>query len=273
MTIRNCRVLKHSELEALSETLNNILSDWCSDWMPKNTDATVTKVRGLSVQDPITNYPQAEYLAAWSNDSWCALLSERSNIELAGQNLLGYSNGNNGSDISMGPILQSIVDDALLDLSKRIVAGGEISIDAVPVKSSKKVAIPIDAVQPWSGAVITDVTIASIDMSFMLSGSVVENIIPRKLHNAPNVPLAEDIVIQGIRDKNVETQIKLKPANLSIGALSKLSPGDVLVLEHKVDSPFKLMINDSNKHCTGYLGKQNGKYAIKLDALVNIGRE
>jgi flagellar motor switch protein FliM len=103
----------------------------------------------------------------------------------------------------------------------------------------------------------------------MLSGSVIDNIIPKQIIDIPRISIERDAVINGIKEEIVESEIKMKSVSLSIGTLANLSPGDVVVLEHKVDTPFNLVIKDSEKQYTGYLGKCNGSYAIKLGVVVN----
>jgi flagellar motor switch protein FliM len=112
-----------------------------------------------------------------------------------------------------------------------------------------------------------DVSLAGSVISLMFSGSVIENIIPRQVKDVKGISIEKSVVVAGIIDKKIQAHVKLNQANLSIGTLANLSPGDVIVLEHRVDCPFDLVINGGDKYFTGYLGKRNGNYALKLDSL------
>ncbi|MEJ1366684.1 MAG: FliM/FliN family flagellar motor C-terminal domain-containing protein [Candidatus Sedimenticola sp. (ex Thyasira tokunagai)] len=266
--------MKHSEIGVLKDSLDQIITHWCNEWLP--TDVNTSEVNVEVIKSVNYHYEEsfAKYLSAWSNDTWAALSFEPEVFPLLGNILLGHDadriTNSNSRDIPVGMILQSVVDDALLDLSERIVAGGDTALDAIPVKHSRNVAIPIDSARPWSGAVVVNLKISTLSIRLMLSSSLVENFVPHQTPHIFTKPIGIEVALEGIEEHTIETEVRLESATLSIGALAKLSSGDVVVLDHPLEAPFKLVFKGSDKHCTGYLGRCDGKYALKLDSMINI---
>lgn len=70
-----------------------------------------------------------------------------------------------------------------------------------------------------------------------------------------------------IGQKPHRLEAQLTPIVLTVGALCSLSVGDVVTLEHKLDSP--LLVSSHGKHAVaqGWLGKSDKNKALQLDLL------
>ena len=89
MTIKKCRVLKGSEIEEIGATISKMLVSWRKDWFPSSITSSIDSIKKWSEYSQDSSLQKSDYLATWSNDSWCAILLDPDGVQAIGRGLLG----------------------------------------------------------------------------------------------------------------------------------------------------------------------------------------
>jgi flagellar motor switch protein FliM len=87
--------------------------------------------------------------------------------------------------------------------------------------------------------------------------------------NAQTASAAVTPLEHALARERIVLRAVLAGAELNLGQLQSLSPGDVIPLEHPVDAPLKITAADGAPLCDGWLGQRQGHIAIELARTIN----
>lgn len=120
---------------------------------------------------------------------------------------------------------------------------------------------------PWSGTLSAKLTWCKTRCTLLLPGYIVQKLVrpaePRRaLDPQPLAHLAD-----ALRDQHLNVQARLRDVTLTLGELEHLSPGDVVLLPHRLETPLHVLGPDDEALCNAWLGQQAGRIALELSPL------
>lgn len=69
---------------------------------------------------------------------------------------------------------------------------------------------------------------------------------------------------QALARERIALRVMLAGAELNLGQLQALRPGDVIPLKHLLDAPLKVIAADGASLCDGWLGQRQGRIAVEM---------
>ncbi len=92
--------------------------------------------------------------------------------------------------------------------------------------------------------------------------------LPPDVDQASNITGAADegtdeALRQNLKHTKIELRALLGTADVKVGRLVRIEPGDVIVLDTRIGETVRVMVNDKVKF-RGYPGRHNGRYAVRL---------
>lgn len=111
---------------------------------------------------------------------------------------------------------------------------------------------------PWGGG----------QFQLVVPGEVVQPL----LHDEPTASpsrtpasLSDQVSLhEALRNETIVLQVQLDGVALSLGQLQQLQLDDIIVLDHPLDAPLRILSADATLVCEGWLGQQDGRVAIEL---------
>lgn len=120
---------------------------------------------------------------------------------------------------------------------------------------------------PWSGTLSAKLTWCKARCTLLLPGHIVQKLVrPAEPRRALDLqPLAH--LADALHDQHLNVQARLHDVTLTLGELEHLSPGDVVLLPHRLDAPLLVLGPDDEALCNAWLGQQAGSIALELSPL------
>lgn len=253
-----------AQLEQLGAALGLACQDWRRDW-------------GLASGGAEAGAMTAERMAALAPLDWQALHAvgadaPRAWLALAAPGPAPAPGGTGGQqalrDEMFGAPAQCLVDHGVAQIAAELAdAAWRDGLERMA--RAARVAPGMTGGRPtpgdcgaWSGAVLLRWALAGHDLLLLLNGLCVRQLVApvRAVAPAPSpTPLR-----QALRHERTELRAELKGAELSLGGLRALAPGDVIVLPHALDEALSLVGADGRPVCRGYLGQQHGHRVLEL---------
>lgn len=111
---------------------------------------------------------------------------------------------------------------------------------------------------PWGGG----------QFRLVLPGEVVQALLHGEPTSSPSTTgaiLSDQVSLrEALHDEAVVLQVQLDGVALSLGQLQQLQLNDIVVLDHPLDAPVRILSADATLVCEGWLGQQDGRVAVEL---------
>lgn len=250
------RFRNQAERELVRETFQKAYSEWLADWSLPSVDVGNQGVRLVDVvEDAALNDAQA---------------AELTHIVLFGERITRpdlHSRPSNGWAMSDG--LASEAWDAW-------------NATLLPfLEGSNRAPVPHGQIDPWSGGLYVAFPWAHSDWILFLNALQVDRLLGRR--RAPPVPHPQPArgstglvpLSRAINGHTLTVRIELGALTLSLGQLWSLSAGDVVILEHALDTPAAMHLVSEDEDnasrnarseplCASWLGQSAGQMAVEL---------
>lgn len=267
--VRPYRIYGETQTDLIRMQAGQIVDAWLDNWTCARDAAMPSRIQ--LVRDPAARKEATCLRITGMEGEWCA-------IGLSNEFSSGFyrSMFNLRSPVPGGEtfgVVNFVIQEALADLASRLMAGGGL-VDTL-VGRTESGALPEETYEPGSGCLTLRLQIASVETRVWLSRSVVD----RYLKNAPARQVdaraaASDAATlvhpqQAIGRQRMTARIRLGDADLTLGELAVLAVGDVIKLDNRIADRAELVFQDTHTKCLGYLGKADGKYALRIESVVN----
>jgi len=111
---------------------------------------------------------------------------------------------------------------------------------------------------PWGGG----------QFQLVLPGEVIQALLqgaPASTRSTTTASLSDQVSLrEALRDETIILQVQLDGVSLSLGQLQQLQLDDIIVLDHPLDAPVRILSTDATLVCEGWLGQQDGRVAVEL---------
>jgi len=267
----NCRpfvILTNKHRIALQEYVFEALTQWVEDWCLRSDDPLQVNVSDISMSgETVVNSNRINVLYRIS-DIWCAVTATPEMINGLVASFLGapmdLGSRDDGAEWLFDSVLAPALDDLFESLVKKLIPE-QHSVGEIDISES----LPKETAWKGSGCVVVQINVAGGCLDIVASSRMVGKILA--FMNADNRELENGVelepLIAALENESVTGKVRLGSAEVTVGELMSLQLGDVLALEQDLNMPAVLAINGMDA-CKVFLGKQNGKTAIRIISAV-----
>lgn len=168
------------------------------------------------------------------------------------------------AEAASGPIANSVLDACHEDLLGRVCS----LIGASRV--SDGIECPRLRLGAWSGSVL--VTVPSGPRLLFEAAAVARLLRSAQQERSHDTAAGRALppimgVTQALRSRRLVTRVLLAGCDLQLGALQDLRPGDVVRLQHRLDTPVTVTDASDRPLFAGFLARSRGRRAIQLSPL------
>lgn len=255
-------------LAFVAEKVGQALQQWCADWAPASAAGTPQASAWVAAPHERSGLAlrlHADAPAAAQAGAWlvCETIAPGGRIPQAAQ-LVGRQVYGAGVEGGAGSIAAELCGEALAQLAGalRTVLALDAGPDAGFAPAAVADTLPHDAFREWAGGV--RMPLPGFDgLVLYLSGPAVSRMAPPKRVHAPagKLPLAP--LNHAAEQARLSLSVQLQPVELTLGQITSLQAGDVVVLPHALDRPLQLMSGGAIL-CEAYLGQAASQRALEL---------
>ncbi len=265
---RRARPLRHwskARRELVRSQFAAIHRAWCADWLPADEPASRDVDILLSESDADMK-PVSEDAVGWSFVDTLAVTGGDAAMRAVARAMFAAdvtttAPGREGSTIS-GSVVRAAWNDWLHRIaSSPALAGSELGESPLLSDASA------GSARPWTGA---------LWLRWRWCGGVWRLGLPHRavaalggIETAKSTAQAASAsapipLEQALARERIALRVMLAEAELNLGQLQALRPGDVIPLEHPLDAPLKVAAADGASLCDGWLGQRRGLIAVEM---------
>lgn len=179
--------------------------------------------------------------------------------DLVGQHVYGVETA-----AEPGSIAAELAQEALAHLVAALRAALAIEGGTeVFVLPASRTALPENAFRQWSGGV--RVSLPGLDhLALYLGGTAAARLDPPK-RQCPTVAKAPLVTLDAaVAPAALVLRAQLRPVELTLGQISSLQMGDVVVLPHGLDHPLEVTTGSKTLVCEAYLGRSDRHRSLEV---------
>lgn len=252
------RLLGESECRDLAQALAEPTSAWAADWFSMSPAVDV-RVGNIDM-DSLAADAARECWTAGEGDAWAAILPSAAARKAV---LARIQGGGEGVAETLSPVAARLADSCLERLIAALLPRGT---DAAAAKTDSvgKMRAGELALSHGGGAVAGELMLDRCTVPFFLGPALVERYVPFIQSVLDGPPLARRS--EGLGKESVRVQVTAGAAELTLDELSRLSIGDVIRLDRKVEEGFAVGLAGGQAQSIGrsLLGTRNERKAIRL---------
>jgi len=253
--IREFRLRTERELARLGERLASVAGAWSEQWL---ADAALLEV-GPPCGEP--GAWERVWVSRAEPECFCGVRAEPGpNLAAA---LVGAAPGGLAASARQG-VMADVTRRALADLARRLLAGPGDAAAASEAGSAPEPA-PRGLWAAGSGACEIVFAAHGVSLHCVLSAAAAD----AWLGGAPLPRRGEGVLVPlraAVSDVELQARGVVGSGELPLGALAKLSVGDVIAIDHRVDQPSTLLFPELSLRCEAFLCERDGKSALLLEA-------
>jgi hypothetical protein len=267
--------LGRKQYHAFGASFQSSVSEWAADWFPAPPKVNVS-AEPLSSTISECGKSTAIRFSDASGEHWAVFLVDKiaaaglASMLLCGQKVLPQN-------ISSENMFHDLIGIALLDLSYYLLplSEGAYEIGKAPVETLSP-GEASDSVNQMLGLLDDLVDDLAVDLAVDLDGVVMRAWLPlrpvlsRIAGAMPDPDRCTGDMIkreQAIGRQPISCEIQLGSAELTVGAVSRLEVGDVIRLDKELQDHLYMVFKDAPIRFAGYLGKQQDRFAFRVDAI------
>ncbi len=255
------RLLGTSDLAGLKDALSVPLAAWSREWLGDEQGAGIENLESADDQ----YRPKVQRLLTAGEGRWCVVIGAEIDRRLAKVLLRGDDSDTIG--IGASAIVAELVDQSLRALAAGLTGVGDTSTIHTHFDNGS---LPADANTSGRQSVKLCLRLADYSFQIMLSpGSVVEKLKPRPTSLESRRNLTR--IVDAVANETVNLKVNLGSAELSLGELASLQPGDVIPLDRTVQDNATIAVDGRDLGCRAQLGKREEHKAIRLTSGTGAG--
>lgn len=263
-TVRPFFLYGETQLGHLRSKIAPIVAKWLVDWA---CDRGVEQTATVTLSDVSSLEKSHSYVRVTCiGEGWCAVGLSGNSFNACMSLMFDRKSAHiNGAKPG---VMGAVVEKALADLASRLVEGAG-GVDMIPSDVAVET-LPAIVHMPGSGCVVLSLTLADVGMHVVLNQHVVACYVNNPSAKAAVVKPGLISAKDAIGRERVRANVRLGDADLALGALSALQVGDVIELEKRITERCEMVFENSSTRCLGYLGKSDGRYALRIDKVETI---
>jgi len=246
--------------EAVQSHFAEIHRAWCADWLPTDdASAHGDTAVWLSDSEAESAFVPKGWTAFWSFADATVVMPGYTALHAIARAMFGLDAVREVSGIA-----DVVARAAWTDWLRRLTTS-----PALEGSELQEVAPPKDGIpaMPWSGA---------LWLRWRWCGGFWRLALPREAVAAwagaesaeavaPAVPAPPTTGLdRALAHEKVILRAALGGAELNLGQLQSLRIGDVIPLQHRLDTPLKVITGEGTELCEGWLGRRQGRIAIEM---------
>ncbi|HEY6863892.1 MAG TPA: FliM/FliN family flagellar motor C-terminal domain-containing protein [Burkholderiales bacterium] len=253
MKPRAFRLLGASELERVVAASGEALARWCSAWFGPGA-ANIVDARSAAGARPLA-VAEAPVARAADYARWAAMLAGPGAYRAAATRFAAQAGDAVPARGELPPVLRGAIDECFATLADELLA----LVRAQAVAGS---AADVDSAwAPGSGAAVVTARLDGETFGALLGPGVV-SALAGAIRPSPRGGLARRMdCIQG---RGVPVHVWAGGAELGLGSLASITPGDVIVLDARIDETFALTGPGGTPLGRGFLGVRAASKALQL---------
>lgn len=249
MTVRTFRLWGDAAKAELCRVLREPLAAWGEAWLSRQTLSAVVVAQDASSLD------DEDMTHLGSGGHWVAIRRLDADWRPAAAAVFGSEDGLGGAQPST--VIRSMLLDCGRDLLGRLAAaasvtaaeGGEVSLDR----------------QADSGVLRIEAKFGALCLTMVIGGEAVAALIAHRVR-LPSAQIPLDRREAGIEAGHVTLEAWVGGAELTVGELAELEPGDVIRLDSLPIAPLSLRTRSGALVAHGHLGLKDGRKALLLSS-------
>jgi len=268
---RRARPLRHwskARQELVRSQFAAIHRAWCADWLPA-VEPALRDVDILLGNSDADMMPVPEDAVCWSFVDTSGVTGGDTAINAVARAMFGTDVTTIAPGCDGSPIAESVVRAAWNDWLHRIASSPAFAgIEFRELRESplSRGACAASA-RPWTGA---------LWLRWRWCGGVWRLGLPHRAvaalggiepakGTAQGTPAGGPMPLEeALARERIALRVMLADAELNLGQLQALRPGDVIPLEHPLDAPLKVIAADGASLCDGWLGQCEGRIAVEM---------
>ncbi len=253
MPVRPYKLVGTSLLATLGEGLGALASEWARDWDLPEAAVTAEAMRACDA----TDLPGAWRMAGGHAGRSLRLDWDARFIDALGAAMFAIAPG---SHAGAGSMVEQAAVEASADLAKRLMA--PVAHDPAALTQPAPLQAPSALFTHGAGAVVVEVRCGAAAMRCLFDGELVAMLAPDRPATLP--ALAKWDVRRVAAHLPAAVTLEAGQAKVALGGLAALAVGDVIRLDSALERPLKVSGAQGVHLCDGYLGSQDGQYAIEI---------
>jgi hypothetical protein len=254
MKPRPFRLLAESELARVGAAAGEAFGRWSSAWFGAEPAGAVDA--RPAAQSGLEHGDGEPVVRAADESRWVAVLAAPGQYRAAAARFAAQAGETWSARSELPPVLLGAVEECFAALAEELLATARVQAGAHDAQ------VELDAAwRHGSGAAAVLGGLEGERFAAVLSAGVVSELIGRT-RPSPRGGLARRMdCIQG---RKIGLRVVAGGADLAIGSLFSAAPGDVIVLDARVDQTFALTGADGASVGRGFLGSNAGSKALQL---------
>jgi hypothetical protein len=256
-------------LAFVADKVGQALQQWRADWAPASAGGTPQASAWVAASHGGTGPAlrlHADTPAAAQAGAWlvCETTAPGGRVpqpvQLVGRQVYGA-----GAEAGAGSIASELCGEALAQLAGmlRTVLALDAGADAGFAPSAVADTLPHPAFREWAGGV--RVPLPGFDgLVLYLSGPAVSRMAPPKRAHSPAGKVALTPLSQAAGQARLVLRVQLQSVELTLGQITSLQAGDVVILPHALEDPLQLVSGTGAVLCQAYLGQTASRRALEL---------
>ncbi len=255
---RPLRAWSQAQQDEVRDLLHQLLRGWQAAWSLADAPGDALP---LTVQ-VATRPPADEQAVQWRLDGRPNADLTQTALRALQSDLFGDTAHLTTVSGAQPVIAPEITQMAWNDWQQRIESALGAPLSAWPTDSA-----PAQAADSWSGALSVQFSWCGARCELMIPGPAVQKLVRPAAPRPVAAPQALTPLTHALHKQRLNVQARLCDVTLTLGELEHLSPGDVLLLAHRLDAPLQVLGPDEEALCTAWLGQQSGRIALELSPL------
>lgn len=254
-----------AQQERVRVRLAAVHRDWCAEWLPARAGAIASDVE---VHEPDGSLAMAaDKAASWSFTAASRRDGMPSALQAIGERMFALDAGSAFAMPAAATLAPAVVHAAWTDWLRRLDAlWPGFALEPQPAAGTPGTHAPAD---PWSGVLCARWTWCGGTWRLGLPHAVVaamlgSEAVTQARAAPPSRPLPKERLDRALAAEPVALRVMLEGAELSLGQLQALQPGDIVPLSHALDAPALVVTADGTPVCHGWLGQSQGRLAVEL---------
>lgn len=251
---RPYRLWSDERLEQARSKVEAAVTDWAQLWSAESGPCAISG-RRFSADDFEPNTDGAWRIGVGQSGGWVAMRNDDAGREFIECMLSGSAVPGRGKP----PIVSALIDKCSHDLRARLLPAEPASWSDSPARIRE---IMSEAFRPGAGAVKFTITQESRGFELVMDGEGVAHLAGKAM-----TPLFKGGLVDrrdAIQAEKVRLSVEAGGADISLGDLSTLRSGDVLVLDTRFDELFRIATTKGVSLGSCYLGFVDGRKAVQL---------
>lgn len=254
---RPLRAWSHAQQEEVQHLLHQLVRSWQMAWGLSHAEGETTqltvRVPKVAVADEQTVY--------WRFEEWPAADLAQTALRALQTALFGDS-AHLTTVSGAAVIAPEITRVAWNDWQQRLASTLHVPLSAWPADGDQD-----HAADAWSGTLSVHLEWCGTRCTLLLPGPVVQKLLRPAAPQPAVAPQPLAPLTDALQDQRLDVRARLRDVTLTLGELEQLSPGDVLLLPHRLDAPLQILGPDEEALCHAWLGQQAGRIALELSPL------